>query len=333
MIRPYVASPQDKEVVRKEIEKLVKQGVIEEGPSDYTSPIMLLSKPGTRQKKCVVDLRYLNSKVRKHNMAVPLVKHAIQTLGNSECTVLSKIDLKSAFYALRLSKRCQKYTGISTFHGHGTYRFQCLPMGLKISGSVFACKINEFLSEIPDYRSFCIVIADDLCVYSKDKESHFKHLAAILDMLKRKGLRLSLRKAELFRDRIIYMGHKILISDGRPCITPMRDKCEAIARLSPPRNARQVKQFCGAINFLSMYLPDLKTLLKPLYSLTKKHAKFKWENVHQTNFDNIKTLIQKEPVLTMPRKHGIIRLYTDSSQMGTGGAIFQVQDGIERLLG
>ena len=34
---------------------------------------------------------------------------------------------------------------------------------------------------------------------------------------------------------VTYMGLKFLIYNGRPSITPMKDKCEAIRRLDPPK--------------------------------------------------------------------------------------------------
>ncbi len=42
---------------------ITKQGVLVDGASDYSSSIMILNKPGSTEKHCVVDLRYMNSRM------------------------------------------------------------------------------------------------------------------------------------------------------------------------------------------------------------------------------------------------------------------------------
>ena len=47
---------------------------------------------------------------------------------------------------------------------------------------------------------------------------------------------------------------------GRPSITPMKDKCEAIRRLDPPKTVRDCRKFCGMVNFLATFLKDLQKI-------------------------------------------------------------------------
>ena len=61
-IRPYHATDQQKVEIDKYLNKMRLMGIIEEGLSDYTSSIMLISKRGTKDKRCVADLRFLNRK-------------------------------------------------------------------------------------------------------------------------------------------------------------------------------------------------------------------------------------------------------------------------------
>ena len=60
-IRPFPVAAAEKPIVDKELNKLVKMGVLKEGDSQYTSPVMLLKKKGTDAKRLVTDFRYLNS--------------------------------------------------------------------------------------------------------------------------------------------------------------------------------------------------------------------------------------------------------------------------------
>ena len=70
------------------------------------------------------------------------------------------------------------------------------------------------------------------------------------------------------------MGHTLLIQDGRPQITPLKTRTEAILKLDPPKTVKNCKQFCGMVNFLSIFLKDLQLILAPIYQLTKKGNSF-----------------------------------------------------------
>ncbi len=59
---------------------------------------------------------------------------------------------------------------------------------------------------------------DDLCLLSNDNKSHFEHILLILRLFKKQALKISPSKLKLFKTKLIYLGHDILIKNGRPCI-------------------------------------------------------------------------------------------------------------------
>ena len=59
-----------------------------------------------------MDLRHLNVRIVKNHLEYPLVRDTFLLLGNSKCEVLSVLDLKDAFYLLRLSEDSKIYCGI-----------------------------------------------------------------------------------------------------------------------------------------------------------------------------------------------------------------------------
>ena len=75
-----------------------------EGFSAYSSPVMLISRKLTKDKRVVTDFRHLNVRIVKNNMAYPLVRDTFSVLGNSQCEVLLVLDLNNAFHSLRLSE-------------------------------------------------------------------------------------------------------------------------------------------------------------------------------------------------------------------------------------
>ena len=103
-IRPYHVREEDKRILDKEMKRLCHLGILKQGFSAYSSPVMLISRKMTRDKRVVTDFRHLNMRIAKNNSAYQLVKDTFTTLGNSKCEDLSVLDLKDAFHSLS----CQK---------------------------------------------------------------------------------------------------------------------------------------------------------------------------------------------------------------------------------
>ena len=83
-------------------------GMLKEGFSPYSSPVMVISREITEDKRVVMDSRHLNITIAKNNLAYPLVRDTFSVLGNSKHEVLSVLDLKDAFHSLRTFGRFKK---------------------------------------------------------------------------------------------------------------------------------------------------------------------------------------------------------------------------------
>ena len=115
------------------MKQLCYLGILKEGFSPYSSPVMLISRKLTKDKRVVTDFRHLNVRIVKKNLAYPLLKDTFLVLGSSKCEVLSVLDLKDVFHSFRLSENSKKYCGILPYFGSTSYLYQRIPMGLNIS--------------------------------------------------------------------------------------------------------------------------------------------------------------------------------------------------------
>ena len=84
------------------------------------------------------------------------------------------------------------------------------------------------------------------------------------------------------------MGLRILIHGGRPSFTPIKDKCDAIRKLAPPKTMKDCIKFCKMVNFLATFLKKLQETLISIYNLTRKNVKFNWTEECQKAFEQIK---------------------------------------------
>ena len=131
-IRPFHAKEEDKALLDKETKWLCYLGILKEGFSAYSSPVMLVSQKVTQDKRVVMDFRHLNMRIAKNNLAYPLLKDMFTLLGGSKYKVLSVLDLKDAFHSLRLTESSKKYCGIFPYFGSKLYLYQRMQMGLNI---------------------------------------------------------------------------------------------------------------------------------------------------------------------------------------------------------
>ena len=53
------------------------------------------------------------------------------------------------------------------------------------------------------------------------------------------------------------MGHQLLIEDKTHKITPMKSRVEAILKLNAPKIPKGCKQFCGMVNYLSIFFTKI----------------------------------------------------------------------------
>ena len=82
-IRPYHVKEEDEALIDKEMKHFCCLGILKEGFSAYSSPVRLISRKFTKDKRVVTDFRHLNVRIAKNNLAYPLLKDTFSVLGSS----------------------------------------------------------------------------------------------------------------------------------------------------------------------------------------------------------------------------------------------------------
>ena len=173
---------------------------------------------------------------------------------------------------------------------------------------------------------------DDVLLHST-KAAHRKLLEQLFQSMCKNGLKLSPKKSQLFRTKLTYMGNELVISKRTMTITPFRSRTEAISKIPTPKTAKQCKSCCGVVNYLSLFCPDLQTLLKPIVELSRKSRPFVWGQEQEKAFKEVKFRLTSPSVLHLLKAEGRFILYSDTSVEGIGSSLWQMQEGKARLLG
>ena len=330
-VRPFPISENDKPFMDDQMERLVSLGILSKNSTSHTSPVMLITRKLTKDKRPVVDFRLLNTRILRRNTSIPLMSDVLSILGNSECEVVSCVDIKDAYHSIRLTEMSKEYCGILPYFGSPIYRYEVLPMGIACAPQIWMDYITLILNELEDKKKY-IAIMDDLLIHST-KADHWKLLEQLLKSMCKNGLRLSPKKCQLFKTNLIYMGNEFTITKRTMTITPLRSRTEAITKIPTPRTPKQCKSFCGVVNYLSLFCPDLQKLLKPIVELTRKERPFIWGDAQEKAFREVKLRLKNPPVLHLPKAEGRFILYSDTSIEGTGSSLWQIQEGKPKLIG
>ena len=64
-IRLYHVKEEDRNILAKEMKRLCYMGILKEGFSAYSSPVMLISRKVTKYKRAITDFRHLNVRIAK----------------------------------------------------------------------------------------------------------------------------------------------------------------------------------------------------------------------------------------------------------------------------
>ena len=71
-IRPYHIREEDKRFINKEMKGLCYMGILKEGFSAYSSPVMLINRKLTKDKRVVTDFRHLNVRKAKKQSSISI---------------------------------------------------------------------------------------------------------------------------------------------------------------------------------------------------------------------------------------------------------------------
>ena len=98
---------------------------------------------------------------------------------------------------------------------------------------------------------------------------------------------------------------------------------EAIQNICPPTTRKQLHQFIGLINYYRDMWWHHSDRLTPLTRLTSTKVPFKWTEVEQKAFENMKKIISRDVYLTYPDFNKYFDIHMDASDLQLGACISQ----------
>ena len=266
------------EPVKRELERLTKEGVFEPVPPDssppFVSPLVAVPKrtPGSSEVgvRLTMDWRELNKCLKPIHQSTPSVED-LKYLLNGAGEFL-ELDINDAFYQLQLNDKSKEYTTFST--PWGLMRSTRLVQGATPSSSI----CHEVLRKDLEGIRGALNIADNILVWgcgetkAEIRQDHDRALKEVFDMLKRKGLTIHPKKCKFNATELKFFGF-IFSKDG---MMADPEKVDSVLEAGRPETKNEVKSFLGFAQFNAQFMEDFATITEPLRRLTKKGVKYDW---------------------------------------------------------
>ena len=83
-------------------------------------------------------------------------------------------------------------------------------------------------------------------------------------------------------------------------IRPINEKVEAIVSMKLPKNTKEVRAFIGIFNHYRDIWVKRSHLLHPFTAIRSHKVKFKWDDLEQKAFDDIKRDVSQDTLLEYP---------------------------------
>jgi hypothetical protein len=270
-------SKQDREELDKQIEELLKNGLIEPSLSPYAAAALIVPKynpDGTiKGWRMVVDYRLLNVITIKYQYPMPRVDDIIDSVNGA--MFFSSCDATSGFWQLRLHPTDIPKTAFRT--PSGLYQWRVLPFGLSNSPAVFQRTMSSFFQKtFTDTEgntcnalgTFIKVYLDDVLIFSKTAEDHLQHLKFVFSTLKENGIYLNPKKCEFNKAEVRFLGHLVSHKGVRPDL----EKVSVMQDWPEPKNRNDMYRFLGFANYFRNFIRNYASLATPLYPLTQAHT-------------------------------------------------------------
>ena len=223
----------ERERVKQELEKLEKQGIVEDvtcEPTPWLSPLVIVPKGKSSIRVCL-DMSNANIAIERTRYPTPTVDDLIVKLSNAK--VFSKLDLLSAFHQLELTPESRYITAFQS--EDRIKRFTRLIFGENSAAEELQHAIRTLLAGIDG----AINIADDILVFGENTEAHDKAFKKVLQRLAEKGLTLNLEKCLFHKESLEYFGF-IFSKEG---VKPSPTKTAALKTLTGQEMSKQCVVF------------------------------------------------------------------------------------------
>ena len=301
--------------LKKELKRMEDMKIITKvtEPTDCVSLLVVAYKPNGSLRICL-DPHNLNKAIKRHHHKLPTAEEILSQMSGAK--YFTKLDASNAFWQAQLDEKSSKLLTFNT--PFGRYRYLRMPYGIHSASEICQARIASIIADIEG----AVNAQDDIIIWASSIEELHSRTRAVLEAIRKSGLKLRNDKCETNKSELTFLGH-LISADG---IKPDPRKTEAIMNMPDSTNVKELQKFLGMITYLGKFIPQLSVETAPLRTLLEKDVMWTFDKPQREAIKKLKELITSSPVLKYYNPNLPTRISSDASQEGLGAVLEQDHD-------
>ncbi|XP_052185282.1 uncharacterized protein LOC127796919 [Diospyros lotus] len=306
--------------LKEEIDKLLKACFIREVLyPEWLANVVMVKKPNGKWRVCI-DFIGLNKACPKDSYPLPRIDHLVDE--TSGYHLLSFLDAFSGYHQIMMYPPDQEKT--SFIIEKGTYCYQVMLFGLKNARATYQRMVNKVFKELLGDTMEAYV--DDMIVKSREKESHVKKLARVLEVFRQYKMRLNPAKCAFG----VQSGKFLRYMITQRGIEANPEKIQAILDMEPPTSIKEVQRLTGRMAALGRFLSKSAERELSFLQTLRTGKKFEWTEQCQKSFEALKEYLKEVPLLTRPETGEMLYLYLGVSDKAVSAVLIKKEGQVDR---
>jgi len=241
--RPTQMNAELLEYLKKKFKLCLTKKLIRPSKSPWSCAAFYVNNVAEKERgvpRLVINYKSLNKALQWIRYPIPNKRDLLNRLYDAK--VFSNFDMKFRIWQIQIAEVDRYKTAFTVPFGH--YEWNVMPFGLKNAPSEFRNVMNDIFTP---YTTFIIVYIDDVLVFSKSIDQHFKHLQTFIYVMEKNGLAASPSKMILFQTKIRFLGDDIYQGTIKPI-----QRSLAFADKFPEeiKDREQLQRFLGCLNYV-----------------------------------------------------------------------------------
>lgn len=330
--RQYNLPPPIKGKVQREIDSMIRQGVLKEAESPHNSVVVPVPKANSDELRITVNFKPLNRFIETPQVSMPCNEDIQSTLHGMQ--IFGAGDLRSYYHQIPLDEESQKFTAITV--GRKQYVYKRLPMGVSSAPFIAHTMMSRILGPVQvedtdgNVVAGTMIFLDDVLLYATGQVEFDELLGRVLCTLVDKGFTLKAAKCNFGVPSVSFLG--LVVSAKGLSISP--DRMDALEDMARPTTPKMLKSFLGRTGFVRTFIPHYSTMIAPLQDLLKGGSKaWKWSEQTEAAYDNVLKAVRTSGVRAFCDYKKPLCMITDAGNDGAAAMLFQFDAQGKRVLG
>lgn len=248
-------SPAETVTLANQVATWLAKGVIEmrRTPSPINNNIVFAAKANGGIRVCD-DCTPVNAVTKDYDWPLPRLQDLRHRTRGS--TWFSRIDLKDAFFRIRVPSEYRHYTAF-TCQGR-QYQFKRMPFGVKTGPSTFQQFMETRLAAL---LLWLFVYIDDLLIHASTLQELRRRTQRVKRALQDAGCEINETKSEYEKRTLLFAGLR-LTTDG---VAPNRAQVDKVLKVPCPRTKAEMQSALGLTSYLRDYILLVSHFTSELY--------------------------------------------------------------------